>query len=94
MVRVWSRLIAALLQHWLLVCSAWGNPTKSWSKVCEAVRKFVGRIIAALNCRPVLEEVLADLRSMMEKTCRRNKRTKPGTFELLNNTQLLDFGLT
>jgi len=94
MVRLWSRLIAAVLQHWLLVGSVWGDPTKSWSKVCEAVRKFVGRIIVALPCRSVLEGVLMDLRRTVEKTCRRNKRTKPGTFELLNNVQLLDFGLT
>jgi len=94
MVRFWSRLIAAVIQHWLLVGSVWGDPTKSWSKVCEAVRKFVGRIIIALPCRLALEGVLMDLRHMVEKTCRRNKRTKPGTFELLNNVQLLDFGLT
>src|SRR5207248_1429868 len=40
MVGVWSRLLAALVQHWLLVASAWGNPTKSFSKVCEAIRAF------------------------------------------------------
>jgi hypothetical protein len=94
MVRVWSRLIAALLQQWLLVASAWGDPTKSWSKVREAIRKFVGRITAALNQRSELERVLTDLRRTVEKTCRRNKRTKPGTFELLNDAQLLDFRLT
>ena len=48
MVRVWSRLIGAVIQHWLLVASAWGDPTKSWVKVCEAIRPFVGRIAAGL----------------------------------------------
>jgi len=94
MVRVWSRLIAALVQHWLLVASAWGDPTKSWSKVCEAVRKFVGRIAAALNQRKELKRILTDLCRTIAKTCRRNKRGKPGTFELLNNVELLDFCLT
>lgn len=94
MVRVWSRLIAALLQHWLLVGSAWGDPTKSWSKVCEAIRTFVGRITAALDRRTELKSVLTDLARTIAKTCRRNKRTKPGTFELLNNVELLDFRLT
>ena len=94
MVRVWSRLIAALLQHWLLVGSAWGDPTKSWSKVCEAIRKFVGRITAALDRRADLEAVLTDLAQTVAKTCRRNPRTKPGTFELLNDARLLDFRLT
>lgn len=26
MVRVWARLLAALVQHWLLISSAWGDP--------------------------------------------------------------------
>jgi hypothetical protein len=94
MVRVWARLTAALLQQWLLVASAWGDPAKSWSKVCEAVRRFVGRIVAALDQREELERVLTDLRRVIEKTCRRNKRKKPGTFELLNDIRLLDFRLT
>jgi hypothetical protein len=94
MVRVWSRLIAALVQHWLLVGSAWGDPSKSLSKVCEAVRKFVGRIAAALDQLGELKRVLTDLAGTLAKTCRRNKRAKPGTFELLNDVELLDLGLT
>jgi hypothetical protein len=44
MVRVWSRLLAAVVQHWLVISSVWGNPTKSLSKVYEAVRDFAGRL--------------------------------------------------
>jgi hypothetical protein len=94
MVRVWSRLLAALVQHWLVVASAWGDPTKSLSKVSEAVRNFVGRLAASLQRRLDVEQVLADLCQAIAKTCRRNKRSKPGTFELLNDVQLLDFTLT
>lgn len=94
MVRVWSRLIGAVIQHWLLVASAWGNPTKSWVKVCEAVRPFVGRIAAGLPRWPELEQALTDLCGAIAKTCRRNKRGKPGTVELLNDVRLLDFELT
>ena len=94
MVRVWSRLLAALVQHWLIVSAAWGDPTKSLSKACEAVRVFVGRLLAALRGVDDLERVLADLATVIAKTCRRNKRSKPGTFELLNDIDLLDFSLT
>jgi hypothetical protein len=94
MVRIWSRLIGAVIQHWLLLASAWGDPTKSWSKVCEAIRPFVGRIAAGLPRWPELKRALADLCQAVGKTCRRNQRTKPGTFELLNDVSLLDFGLT
>jgi len=94
MVGVWSRLLAALVQHWLVIASAWGDPTKSLSKVSEAIRDFVGRLAAALDQPAVLEHVLADLCAAVAKTCRRNKRSKPGTFELLNDVSLLDFCLT
>ncbi len=94
MVGVWSRLLAALVQHWLLVASAWGDPTKSCSKVCEAIRDFVGRLAADLDRRSALARVLSDLRATVAKSCRRNQRAKPGTFELLNDVSLLDYRLT
>jgi hypothetical protein len=94
MVRVWSRLLAALVQHWLLVGSAWGQATKSLAKVCEAIRSFVGRLVEHLNRPAALERVLADLCQVVAKTCRRDKRTKTGSFELLNDVSLLDFRLT
>jgi len=94
MVRVWSRLLAALVQHWLMLASAWGDPTKSLSKVCEAVRDFVGRLAAGLDRLAELERVLADLAQVVAKTCWRNQRSKPGAFELLNDVSLLDFDLT
>ena len=94
MVRVWTRLLAALVQHWLLIVSAWGDPTRSLSKVCEAARKFAARLAVALDCRITLQTVIAELCKTVAKTCKRNKRTKAGTFELLNDVSLLDFSLT
>jgi hypothetical protein len=94
MVRIWSRLIGAVIQHWLLLASAWGDPTKSWSKVCEAIRPFVGRIAAGLPRWPELKRAITDLCQAVVKTCRRNQRTKPGTFELLNDVHRLNFRLT
>jgi Transposase DDE domain len=94
MVRVWSRLLAALVQHWLLVASAWGDPTRSWSKVSEAVRNWVVLLVRVLDRRADLERELAYLSQVIAKTCRRNERSKPGTFELLNNVGRLDYCLT
>jgi hypothetical protein len=94
MVRLWSRLLAVVVQHWLTVGSVWGDPRKSLHKVYEAVRAFVGRLAAVLDCRLELERVLADMCQVFAKTCRRDKRSKPGTFELLNDVGLLDFCLT
>lgn len=91
MVGVWARLLAALVQHWLVIASIWGEATKSLSKACEAVRAFVGRLAAGLDQRRQLEQVVLDICAAMAKTCRRDPRSKPGTFELLKDVRLLDF---
>lgn len=94
MVRVWARLVAAVVQHWLVVSCTWGDPSRSWGKVAEAIRAFVGRLAAALDRPPELEDLLALVQRIVAKTCRRNKRARPGTIELLNDVSLLDFRLT
>lgn len=93
MVGVWARLLAALVQHWLLIASVWGDPAKSLSKASEVVRDFAGRLAASQSV-PELERVLVDMCKALAKTCKRNKRSKAGTFELLNDIDLLDFSLT
>jgi DDE family transposase len=94
MVRLWSRLLAVLLQHWLLIGTAWGDPTKSLVKLNAAIRAFAGQLAGALDRPKELRHVLLALCRVVAKTCSRNRRAKPGTFELLNNVELLDFSLT
>ena len=94
MVRVWSRLLAVVVQHWLVNGSIGGQAKKSLSKAYEAVRDFAGRLAAALLHPPDLERVLDDVGRTLAKTCRRDPRSQPGTFELLNDPELLDFRLT
>jgi Transposase DDE domain len=94
MVRIWARLLAALVQHWLIVASAWGDPKRSWSKVSEAIRTWVVALIQAMDQRDKLERTIVALCQVVAKTCRRDPRSKPGTFELLNDISKLDFSLT
>lgn len=94
MVRVWARLIMSLVQHWLMIAGVWGDPSKSLSKASQAIRDFAGRLAASLKKGLDLEQVIVDLCEVLKKTCQRNKRSKPGTFEMLNDSGLLDFCLT
>jgi hypothetical protein len=94
MVRVWARLLAVVVQHWLTVASVWGDPTKSLHKAAEAVREFASRLAAALDCATALAQLLEEMTVTFTKTCRRDKRSRAGTFELLNDVGLLDFRLT
>jgi hypothetical protein len=93
-VRVWARLLAALVQHWLVVTAAWGDPARSWAKTAEAVRSFVGRLLWALDRPATLDEVIRTIRVTASATCRRNNRRKPGTIELLYDPSRLNFRRT
>jgi hypothetical protein len=94
MVRVWARLLAAVVQHWLVVACSWGDPSRSWGKVSEAIRSFAGRMATALDQPLALERVIDDLTKVIAKTCRRNKRKNPGTVEMLNDVTLMNLTLT
>ncbi len=94
MIRVWSRLIASMVQHWLIVATVWGDPTKSLNKASQAIRAFASRLAASLSNLADLEAAIETLGKILANICKRNKRTKPGTFELLNDIELLDFRLT
>ncbi|MCI0705760.1 MAG: IS4 family transposase [Planctomycetia bacterium] len=93
-IRVWARLLAVLVQHWLLVSTVWGDATKSVDKLCQAVRLFVSRLLGSLDRPAELVRQLGELSALVAKTCRRNRRAKPGTFELLNAPSHLDYCLT
>jgi hypothetical protein len=94
MVGVWARLLAAVVRHWLVVATAWADPTRSWHKAAAAVGRFAGRIAASLQNASALADTLAALSRVVATTCRRNRRSKPGTAELLNDVGRLEFGLT
>jgi hypothetical protein len=94
MVAVWSRLIACVVQHWLLVGTTWADPRISLHLASKAIRDFTVLLTASLRSPADFAATLTRLRQIILKTCRRNKRKKTGTFELLNNPELLDFRLT
>jgi hypothetical protein len=94
MIGMWSRLLAVVVEQWLMASLAWGDASGSVVKWCRVIRRFAVRIVGALN-RPEQWACLGmDLEAVLRKTCRRNKRSRPGTFEMLNAPRRLDFELT
>ncbi len=94
MVRVWARLLAALVLHWLMTVATNGSPHMSLDKAFAAIRRFISRLIPALSQAAQLRALLGDITRILAKTCRRNRRSSPGTNELLNDVTQLDFTLT
>jgi hypothetical protein len=94
LVRLWSRLIASLLQHWLTVGSVWTHgATHSLYQTAIRVRDIATDLLQAVLTPSRLPQIL-DMFQQLTEHCRRNPRKQPGTFELLNDPSRLDFCLT
>ena len=94
MVRLWSRLLAVLVQHWLLLVSVWGDARHSLSKASEAIRRFATQLATSLSSVAELTAAIETLIRATRVTARQNKRKRPSTFELLNDVSLLEYRLT
>ncbi len=91
MVRFWSRLLAMLVQHWILQATAWGDCGCSLHKAWKAIRKSATHLASAQGLMELLVEELETVCRMFTTTARRDKRKKPGTFELLNEPMRLEW---
>jgi hypothetical protein len=94
MIRVWSRLLAVLLQHWLLLSCVWGEPRCSLVKAFRAIQRQALTLAAAIGDPAKLSAAIEQLSVILCAKARQNKRKKPSTFELLNNPDLLEYSLT
>jgi len=83
---VYAKLLAMLLQHWLLVVSCWGLADKSLWQAAQTVRAHALTLLPALRCRSWrrLRDALALLRETIAGGCRMNpRRQRPNTYQLL-----------
>jgi len=95
MARLWARLCAALIQHWLTVMVGW-NADHCWSfvRVARRAGELVGELIAALCGVWDMAAVLERFALRIGRVSRRNPRSKPGTLELLRDPDRLDYVLS
>lgn len=94
MAKVWARLLAVIVQHWLLLTSVWGDRTKSLTKACNAIRKFAVSLAAGIRDVAGICDAIELLLEATHSTVQQNKRKNPSTFELLHQTEMLEYSLT
>ncbi len=94
MVRMWSRLLAVLVQHWLILCSVWGDPRASLTKACNTIQEHALFLVKMIGDPARLTAIITDLVEILRATSNRSKRKRPTTFELLNDPERLDYSLT
>lgn len=101
MVRLWAKLCAMLIQHWLCVACCYGQRVPlSFFRVAKLTSKLSGQMAAALASGEstrsnALEAIIAQFQVMTFKSARRDKRAKDfGAIELLQNPEKLEWCLS
>lgn len=83
---VYAKLLAMLVQHWVMLVGCWRNIARSIRKAAQTIQKHAVNLAIALasGCEGRLFEALHILQRCMDVGCRINKRkTKPHTYQLL-----------
>lgn len=98
MVRLWSRLLAALVQQWLQ-SRLWGRPEISLKKLWDLLSNKVDTLAAAWKASATdggraLRDLLKTIEVIAQATARQNKRKHPSNFQLLNDPSSDPYRLT
>lgn len=81
---VYAKMLALLVQHWLLVLSCWQYPDRSLAQAAQTVQRYATSLALALSCRKRLAVVIASIQRCLQTGCRITRRRKhPCTYQLL-----------
>jgi hypothetical protein len=81
---LYAKLLAVLIQHWILLISCWRYPDRSLRKAMKTVQKYASSILLSLHRTARLAEILVLIQQCLAAGCRINKRqAAPHTFQLL-----------
>ena len=85
---IYAKLIALVIQHWLILVGCWGNPKRSLTKAAQTIRKFAFQLASVIMKTRQLRSTIGKIRRCMASGCRMNTRkTKPNTYQLLWNLE-------
>jgi hypothetical protein len=81
---LYAKLIAMVIQHWVVLTSCWQFPNRSWGKAAHTIRAYAILLAGALVGLADLTQVLEHLSRCLAAGCRLNPREAvPNTYQLL-----------
>lgn len=81
---VYARLLAMLVQHWILLVSCWKYANRSLCKAAKTVKRFALSLARVFRDAQQFCDVLMMIQRCLAKGCRINKsRRDPRTYQLL-----------
>jgi hypothetical protein len=89
---LWAKLIAVLIQHWILLLAGWHETRRSLWKLANALRDWIVALIGAVNDHGQLVNTIQKIQSHLAHVVPiKSRKNKPSNFQLLDNPQLLDW---
>lgn len=86
---VYAKLIAMVLQHWVLLVGCWVFADRSLTEAAKTVRREATCLAGAIRCLARLVEALAAIRRCLTAGCQIDRRKrKPSLFQLLTDPTL------
>jgi hypothetical protein len=81
---VFAKLLAMLVQHWVLLTGCWDHPDRSLVKAAQTIRAHALHLLCALRSAAQVRRALADIHRCLAAGCRLNPRKRhPNTYQLL-----------
>lgn len=88
----YAKLLGVLLQHWIVVATAWNVERRSLFKAARTLAEMVNEILLALPYSAALQAALYRLRDLIEKLGGTTNRTQdPSHAQLIEDPELLDW---
>jgi hypothetical protein len=88
---VFAKLLAMVVQHWLLLVGCWQFPERSLTKAAQTVRQHAVHLASSFACPTLLGHALAVVQRCIASGCRLNPRQKkPNTYQLLLEPSLAE----
>lgn len=81
---VFGKLLALVIEHWLLLLDDWRQPDSSWRRAAAHVRRAAWSLLTTLDSLARLDLVLDSIARVLQADCRiSSRRQRPATFQRL-----------
>ena len=90
---IYTKLIAAIAQNWILVSATWSEGRRSLMKAAVTLRDWVTTIAEALDDGERLVRVLSRMAETMAGDRVEPRGKRPSSFQLLSDPELLDWAV-
>jgi Transposase DDE domain len=73
---LYAKLVAMIVQHWVVLVSGWEHVDRSLVKMAQTVRRYAWELAKAVGRSPQVRRIIAELRTIFRTGCRVDRRQK------------------